>query len=317
MPSSSAARSTPSAKRSEKYHALFRSIPKNEPLKYSSSCLLSASSKYYQGRIYVGTEHICFSSKSLFGKASIIIPFKTVLAIELSTRLILQQCLSIITYECTYGFRGVSLGEAAYPIVLAFWRKAQGLRPSSAKCSLSSVFQVDAPRPAEAPEESTETQEERDYPVPIRQLIKLISSPEGVQDFYSTITDDPIRVATWSNRRSIEFANEFIDEMYSISGNTLRVDYHSRATLCRIWIYPISRGCTRVSIREKYNYTTNHYFEYIAMLSARSRPSSTAAPSALFLFFLFFLVLLGLRVSSGLFGLALGWMQKSGIRWAE
>ncbi|OAG31440.1 hypothetical protein NEDG_01967 [Nematocida displodere] len=251
----------PSRKRKEKYHELFKSIPKNEALEYSTSCILSESSKFYQGRIYIGTEHICFFSKSFFGKASIIINLKTVMAIETTTKIILHQCLNVVTYDKTFSFRAVSLKDTAYYIAVRLWQKTLGLTSRT-----SSIFQADVPRPIQHAEESAFVEEERIFAAPMRELIKEIANQEKAEAFYQTLTDDSIIIKTYLNRRTIQFSNEFIDEIYQTGKNTVLIDYHSRGTLCKIQIIPHSTTETRVVISEKYNYTTQHYFSYVEQL---------------------------------------------------
>lgn len=252
----------PSPKRREKYHETFKSIPKNEALEYSGSCLLCESSKYYQGRMYVSTEHLCFLSKSFFGKTSVIVHLKNVIAVELATRMVFQQCLNIITYDKTYSFRAVSFKEDAYPVVLRLWQRVMGL-----PANVQSVFQTDLPRPTEIPEESTMLEEERVYDLPLRELVRRVANSEHVAAFYRTLTDEPVLVQTYLNRRTIQFANEFIDEAYRVDGNVLAVEYQSKGTLCRIYLCPLGRRQTRVRIIEKYNYTTQHYFAYLSCLA--------------------------------------------------
>ncbi|KAI5186853.1 hypothetical protein NEHOM01_1748 [Nematocida homosporus] len=248
----------PSLKRGEKFHELFKSIPKNEALEYSNTCLLNENSKYYQGRIYISTEHICFFTKSFFGKASIIIDFKNVIAIEVTTKILLQHCLNIITYDKTYSFRAVSFKEDAYPVALQLWQKVMEL-PAGTK----SIFQADFPRPAEKVEEKHMSEEEQIYNVPIRQLLKEITNQRKTLEFYQTLTNQKIEIKTYINRRTIQFDNEFIDEIYKVGNNALSIDYHSKGTLCWIYLTPIHKDQTNVRIIEKYNYTTQHYFAYL------------------------------------------------------
>jgi len=267
----------PSKKRMEKYHTLFKSIPKNEVLECTCSCLLNDGSKYYQGKIYIGTEHVCFFSKSFFGKAAIIIKMKTIISIELTTKIILQQRLSVVTYEKTYAFIGVSLKDEVYPVTLDLWQKVLRLSPW-----VKSVFQVDAPRTFDKVEDRAMLEEERVYEIPVRELLKEIVSEEKAKKFYETLTNEKIKIKMYVNRRTIQFSNEFIDEIYRIDHNMLSIEYHSKGSLCRIYIQPLARNTTKVRIVEKYNYTTQHYFEYIRDLvenrKKRREPKSILLP---------------------------------------
>ncbi|KAI5192438.1 hypothetical protein NECID01_1933 [Nematocida sp. AWRm77] len=282
---------SPSLKRNEKYHEQFKSIPKNEKLEYSGSCLLNDSSKYYQGRVYVSMEHICFISKSFFGKLSIIVHMKNVIDIELKTHILLQECLNIITYDKTYSLRAMSFKDGAYPILLHLWQHIMGL-PST----VQSVFQTDLPRPSETVQEDAIIEEERVYGIPVREMVRLLTSESKAREFYSTLTDEPVSIHTYVNRRTIQFANEFIDEVYRVQGSMLAIEHQSRGTLCKIYIFPFGRSQTRVRIVEKYNYTTQHYFEYLACLV-----SSKSPPSSGYVFLSVYVGLLLLKAGSFLF----------------
>lgn len=248
----------PSEKRRQKFHELFKSIPKNEHLQYSCPCILKDSSKYFQGRMYISDKHISFYSKNFFGRITLIIQIKNVIAIEVKSTMIVSGSLEIITYEKTYGFKTVFYKDEAYPIALYQWQKVLGL-PSNVK----SVFQVDAPRPTKIIQERAMSEEERVFDIEIRRLIRKIVNNEYAALFYRTLTDDKIDIKTYVNRRTIQFSNEFIDEIYTINKNNIQIEYHSRGTLCRIYIEPAAKNRTKVRMVEKYNYTTQHYFNYI------------------------------------------------------
>ncbi|KAI5180040.1 hypothetical protein NEOKW01_0369 [Nematocida sp. AWRm80] len=267
----------PSQARCEKFHTLFKSIPKNEVLEYSSSCLLSESSKFYQGRMYISSDHVCFFSKSFFGKASIIIRLKSVITIEITTKILLQQCLNIITYDKTYSFRGVSFKEDAFPTTLRLWQKIHGLSHN-----IKSIFQVDIPRPLKIVEERTMSEEIQVFNISMRELVKEIANPLKAKLFYKTLTDSPIDINTYMNRRTIQFSNEHIDEIYKPENNMLQIDYHSKGTLCRIYITPKTRSETTVRIIEKYNYTTQHYFTYLTSLCNTKQTKHSTVPIILF-----------------------------------
>ncbi|KAI5192977.1 hypothetical protein NEMIN01_2329 [Nematocida minor] len=264
----------PSEKRREKFHELFKSIPKNEGLEYSCPCILKDNSKYFQGRMYISNEHISFFSKNFFGRITLIINIRNIIAIELKTTMILSGSLEIITYDKTYSFKSVFYKEEAYPIALLHWQKLMGL-PSNVK----SIFQVDIPRPNEMVEERAMSEEERVFDIELRKLVRSIVNTHSTVKFYQTLTNDEIEVKTYTNRRTIQFSNEFIDEVYSVNKNAILIEYHSRGTLCRIFITAEAKGKTKVRIIEKYNYTTQHYFKYIEGLvgSSKSRKHSQIA----------------------------------------
>lgn len=271
-------KNTPSEKRSRKFHELFKSIPKNESLKYSSTCILSEASNYYQGRVYISSEHICFFSKGLFGRASIIIRLRDVLAIDITTKILLQQCLNIILYDKTYSFRAVSFKDDAYPIALEMWQKTLGLSAET-----KSVFQANIPRPAAAATSEKQMEEnERVYEAPIQVIVKKIVDTDKAHTFYRTLTEEDILINTYMNRRTIRFANESIDEIYKIDSNSLSVDYHSKGTLCKINIVPAGKNSIRVRIVERYNYTTQHYFAYIESLISPPEKKTITVNNSLF-----------------------------------
>lgn len=253
----------PSEKRKLKFHELFKSIPNNENLQYSCPCILKDNAKYFQGRMYISDKHISFYSKNFFGKITLIIKIKNIIAIELKTTMIVSGSLEIITYEKTYSFKSVFFKEEAYPIALYQWQKLMGL-----SSNVKSVFQVDIPRPTKIVEEKVMSEEERVFDIEIRRLVRSIVNNKYAAVFYQTLTDDRIDIKTYINRRTIQFSNEFIDEIYIINRNAVQIEYHSRGTLCRIYIEPETKNKTKVRIVEKYNYTTQHYFNYLEGLCA-------------------------------------------------
>lgn len=260
----SSKKNVPSEKRREKFHELFKSIGKNEELKYSCACVLKDISKYYQGRMYISTEHISFYSKSIFGKITLIIKMKSIIAIDLKRTLLVTGSLEVITYEKTYSFKSMFYEEEAYPIALVCWQKVMGF-----SSNIKSIFQVNIPRPTEVTVEKAMSEEERVFDIELRRLLKYIVNTELTVKFYKTLTDDEILVKTYMNRRTIEFSNEFIDEIYTFNKNRILIEYHSKGTLCRIFITPERKNKTKIKIVEKYNYTTQHYFNYIEGLSVQ------------------------------------------------
>ncbi|KAI5173222.1 hypothetical protein NEFER03_2174 [Nematocida sp. LUAm3] len=283
----------PSQKRSEKFYELFKSLPKNDPLEYSSTCLLHESFKYYQGRIYISGEHICFYAKGFFGSTSVIIEIKNIISVELSTKMLLQQCLNVVTYEKTYSFRAVSFKEDAYPIALFLWQKIMKV-PSR----VTSIFQVDLPRPSKIEKEKNMIEKEQVYDISIQKILREITDNTKAREFYSSLTNGEIKINSYINRRTIQFDNEFIDEIYKIDNNSIFIAYHSKGTLCRIYITPVTRNSVKVRAIEKYNYTTQHYFMYIqSILTVCSSSSSRISQ----IFHLFLLLLFLHRVFSYLF----------------
>ncbi|EIJ87654.1 hypothetical protein NEPAR06_0816 [Nematocida parisii] len=258
----------PSEKRKEKFHSLFKSIPKNEELKHSCPSLLKNNSKYFQGRLYISTEHLSFYSKNIFGNTTIILKLKTILGVELKKSLFLTGSLEITTYDKTYSFKSLFYKEELYPIILHQWQRVIGvLGPkNSTNYGYNSIFKINIPRPHEVVEESSVSKEERVFDINMRMLLRRMVNTGITRKFYSTLTNDTIFINTYINRRTIQFYNEYIDEIYSVTGNTLDIEYHSKGTLCRIRITPENKHQVRVRIVEKYNYTTIHYYKYIELL---------------------------------------------------
>ncbi|KAH9385268.1 uncharacterized protein NEMAJ01_0164 [Nematocida major] len=258
----------PSEKRRQKFQELFKSIPKQETLVYSCPCILKDNSKYCQGRMYISNEHISFYSKSIFGNATLIVKLKSVIAIEIKTAMLLSGSLEVITYDKTYSFKTVFYKEKAYPIALLHWQRAMGLGSN-----VKSIFQVDIPRPSEVVEERAISEEERVFDIDLRRLLRRIVHTPSTLKFYRTLTDDEITIKTYMNRRTIQFANEFIDEIYTFKKNKMCIEYHSKGTLCKIFIAAKEKNSTKVKIVEKYNYTTQHYFNFISELAAQEPDS--------------------------------------------
>ncbi|KAI5134498.1 hypothetical protein NEAUS04_0670 [Nematocida ausubeli] len=268
MNESSERKNFPSEKRKKKFHNLFKSISKNEELQYSCPSLLRDNSKYFQGRLYISTEHLSFYSKNIFANTTIILKLKTILGIELKKSIFLTGSLDIITYDKTYSFKSLFYKEELYPIILYNWQKVMGISShhSSMNYNLNSIFKIDIPRPSKIVEERAISEEERVFNIDMRTLLKRIVDTDLTKTFYKTLTNDKIYINTYMNRRTIQFYNEYIDEVYSVDGNTLNIEYHSRGTLCRIKIVPCSKHQVKVKIVEKYNYTTLHYYKYIEVL---------------------------------------------------
>lgn len=251
----------PSEKRRQRYHEVFKSIPKTEALKYSCPCVLKDRSRYYQGRLYIGDLHICFFSKTFFSKRSTVIGLRDVLAIERQTKMLINQCLVIVTYEKRYVFHGLTSRDEAHAAALSAWRRCTANPPE-----ITSVFQVGDCTSALEEEKEEEAFEERVFPIPIEQVVQLILKNAWTKEFYETLSDQEVRIQRHLNNRKITFSNELVEEVYSPGKDKLLITYYSRGPVCNIEIHPYSRTETAITISEKYSYTKDHYFKYMEYL---------------------------------------------------
>jgi GRAM domain len=251
----------PSEKRKARYHEVFKSIPRTETLLFSCPCVLRLGSGYKSGRVYIGSAHICFSAKPLFGKKrAIVIGMGDVLAIERATKLLINQCLIIATYEKKYIFHGLGSRDRAYNTVLSVWRTVTRNREN-----VCSVFQAGELASLRLKEAEENVCEEQLFPAEMEKVLSLILSREKAVRFYSDLGDNLAVVQAFANRRRLYFANEAVEEVYMVEKDRVTIRCHSRAPLCEIEISSVGNE-TKIKITEQYRYTMNHYFAYIAYL---------------------------------------------------
>ncbi|KAI3662462.1 hypothetical protein MP638_003602 [Amoeboaphelidium occidentale] len=139
-----------SDRRNQEFHALFRSVPEDDPLIEDFSCALQKDI-IVQGRLYISRGHMCFNSNIFGWVTNLVISLTDVLAIERRmTAYVIPNAIHITTLHSKYLFTSFMYREPAYIALVKLWRHAMGddidgipfspSKPSSADKSNSNVL---------------------------------------------------------------------------------------------------------------------------------------------------------------------------------
>ncbi|KAG2226936.1 hypothetical protein INT45_010215 [Circinella minor] len=116
------------AKRNQDFHALFRSVPEEDPLIEDFGCALQKEI-LLQGRIYISENHLCFNANIFGWVTNLVIAFSDIVDIEKrTTALFIPNAIQVSTLHAKHFFASFLSRDQAYDLIVDVWRMS---RPSS------------------------------------------------------------------------------------------------------------------------------------------------------------------------------------------
>ncbi|KAI9496423.1 hypothetical protein BDB00DRAFT_808837 [Zychaea mexicana] len=116
------------AKRNQDFHALFRSVPEDDPLIEDFGCALQKEI-LLQGRIYISESHLCFNANIFGWVTNLVIAFSDIVDIEKrTTALFIPNAIQVSTLHAKHFFASFLSRDQAYDLIVDVWRMS---RPSA------------------------------------------------------------------------------------------------------------------------------------------------------------------------------------------
>ncbi|KAI9244829.1 hypothetical protein BDA99DRAFT_543875 [Phascolomyces articulosus] len=117
-------------KRNQDFHALFRSVPEDDPLIEDFGCALQKEI-LLQGRIYISENHLCFNANIFGWVTNLVIAFSDIVDIEKrTTALFIPNAIQVSTLHAKHFFASFLSRDQAYDLIVDVWRMS---RPSTKK----------------------------------------------------------------------------------------------------------------------------------------------------------------------------------------
>ncbi|KAI8137822.1 hypothetical protein BJV82DRAFT_566007 [Fennellomyces sp. T-0311] len=121
------------AKRNQDFHALFRSVPEDDPLIEDFGCALQKEI-LLQGRIYISENHLCFNANIFGWVTNLVIAFSDIVEIEKrTTALFIPNAIQVSTLHAKHFFASFLSRDQAYDLIVDVWRMS---RPSAKQSSV-------------------------------------------------------------------------------------------------------------------------------------------------------------------------------------
>ncbi|KAG0170311.1 hypothetical protein DFQ28_002257 [Apophysomyces sp. BC1034] len=114
-----------SAKRNQDFHALFRSVPEDDPLISDFGCALQKEI-LLQGRIYISENHLCFNANIFGWVTNLVIAFADIVEIEKrTTAIFIPNAIQVSTLHAKHFFASFLSRDQAYDLMVDVWRCAR------------------------------------------------------------------------------------------------------------------------------------------------------------------------------------------------
>ncbi|KAI3643915.1 hypothetical protein MP228_010079 [Amoeboaphelidium protococcarum] len=115
-----------SEKRNAELHALFRSIPAEDPLIEDYSCALQREILIH-GRLYLTKNHLAFNSNIFGFVTNLVISYADILTVERKvTALVIPNAIGITTLHSRFAFASFLYREHVFQLIMKLWRSALG-----------------------------------------------------------------------------------------------------------------------------------------------------------------------------------------------
>ncbi|KAI9312932.1 GRAM domain-containing protein [Dichotomocladium elegans] len=112
-------------KRNHDFHALFRSVPEDDPLIEDFGCALQKEI-LLQGRVYISEQHICFNANIFGWITNLVVAFSDIIEIEKkTTALFIPNAIQISTEQSKHFLTSFLSRDQAYDLIVDVWNQSK------------------------------------------------------------------------------------------------------------------------------------------------------------------------------------------------